>query len=295
MDGDVRGVNPARRTDAEEIGPLGVLIMDSFLSSWRGLRTLRLVSCSATTASIVNILQLTSQRLDTLEINHIALLHPTLDDPSSASFSSILNLPTLRSAEFSPQLLMRIRAPNLVEFKLGYHYADTSGLQFAHDFIRASDVATSWKKLELMVPPMCQELLSLLSDLPALDVLLVGFNRGECNLSLLLRALYWQRNTHATPAQHDAPDQEDATVDRFCPKLADIEFQFYGAPSDDIDTDTISQLLELFVRSRARVSADEIRVGSPSFLESVRIAPGVMERPAWLESMEEEGLINRCD
>lgn len=75
-------------------------------------------------------------------------------------------------------------------------------------------------------------------------------------------------------------------------------FSFNGQPADDMDTididpDTISQLLESFARSRARVSADDVWDGSRSFLESVRVAKGLLKCPMWLDSMEEEGLINR--
>lgn len=65
-----------------------------------------------------------------------------------------------------------------------------------------------------------------MSDLRGLDSLLVGFNQSNCDPSLLLRALYWQSSTATTPAQPDATEEGDGTVNHLCPKLADIELQF---------------------------------------------------------------------
>lgn len=138
---------------------------------------------------------------------------------------------------------------------------------------------------------MCQELISLLPDLQALQSLLVVFNAHQCDPSILLRALRWQRKASPTPFQGNSIHDEDTTSMPLCPRLVDIEFQYLGPRSEDIDTDTISELLELFVRSRAKVTANDAREGLPSFLQLVRMPEKIVRRLVWLESMEKEGLI----
>lgn len=87
-----------------------VVLTNSLVLSWRALRSLHLSSCGATKATFFDVLQLTSQELDTLEISKIVFLPLDPQDPPPL-YSDTLDLPKIHRFEFSPNTQDPVQIP----------------------------------------------------------------------------------------------------------------------------------------------------------------------------------------
>ncbi|TFL02637.1 hypothetical protein BDV98DRAFT_603805 [Pterulicium gracile] len=190
----------------------------------------------------------------------------------------------LRKVSPMESLLRHVIAPSLTELYL--HTAGSHRFDTLHQFAVTSGTVVSLQHLELSSPwTICPELISLLSDLHALSHLKVEFNY-DVEDSKLLIGLCW----HNPDSPPSLPTFfTDFYVLCILPNLASVEF------TSLISSDENSNLLQTFVRSRARTVADEEADDGPlCFLESVRVKSSTLRLP-WLEEPKERDRINRVD